>query len=165
MIDLMDDIKKESGVCPKCGSPLGEVTTTKSGKQLQRCSTGSWNPDTRSIEGCDYIKWITPEPIQLDEKCPKCGSPLLETVTRSGKKMKKCSTGTWDPKTKTAGGCDFVEWPKAQVEELDEVCPKCGEKLVMMTTSSGKRLKKCSTNSWDREKKMAIGCDFTEWQK
>lgn len=160
----MENPKTPLETCPKCGAPLGEIITTKSGKQLQRCSTGSWNPDTKKNEGCDYVRWITPEPVELDEKCPKCGNPLLSAVTRSGKKMKKCSTSSWDPKTKTASGCDYVEWPKAQIEELDENCPKCGEKLVMMTTTTGKRLKKCFTNGWDRENKVSTGCDFTEWQ-
>lgn len=161
----MENSQKDKNLCPKCGSVLADVVTTKSGKQFQRCSTGTWNPDTRSVDGCDFIRWITPEPVQLDEKCPKCGSPLLEMVTRSGKKMKKCSTGKWNPETRTTDGCDYVEWAKAVVEELDETCPKCESKLVMMTTSTGKKLKKCSTNTWDREKKMAIGCDYVEWQK
>ena len=155
---------QNTGTCPKCGSALAQVVTTKSGKQFQRCSTGSWNPETRQVEGCDYIKWMTPEPTELDEKCPKCSSPLLLVVTRSGKRMKKCSTGKWDPKTRTASGCDYIEWMKAVVEKLEEKCPKCGEPVVLMTTSSGKKLKKCSTNSWDKDKKVAVGCDFTEWQ-
>ncbi len=107
-----DKQEKSKDLCPKCGAPLGEITTTKSGKKLQRCSTGNWNPETRQIDGCDYVKWLPVEPETLDEKCPKCGAPLLMTTTRFGKKMKKCSTSTWDPKTRTAGGCDFVEWQK-----------------------------------------------------
>lgn len=159
-----DKEEKKSEVCPKCGSPLAEVETTKTGKMLQRCSTGSWNPETRSVDGCDYVKWITPEPEVLDEKCPKCGNPLVLATTKFGKKMKRCSTNKWDPETKESSGCDYVEWLKGTTEELDEDCPKCGNKLVMFTTSSGKRLKKCSTNQWDKEKKMAVGCDFVEWQ-
>jgi hypothetical protein len=33
----------------------------------------------------------------------------------------------------------------------------------MATTSSGKKLKKCSTAGWDREKKAATGCTYVEW--
>ena len=163
---MATDSKSENkDVCPKCGSPLSEITTTRTGKELQRCSTGSWDPETRQNVGCDYVKWIEAAPQTLDEKCPKCGSNLILAVTRFGKKMKKCSTGTWDPKTKTAGGCDFVEWIKGTTEELDEDCPKCGAKVVLFTTVSGKKLKKCSTNQWNREQKMATGCDFVEWQR
>ncbi len=150
--------------CPKCGSALGPVTQTKTGKSLRRCSTGSWNAETRSVDGCDGVVWVTPEPETLDEKCPKCGSPLLLVVTRFGKKMKKCSTNKWDPETKTASGCDHVEFLGTTIEELDEDCPDCGEKLVMKTTANGKRMKVCSTNKWDPATKSAIGCEFIEWQ-
>jgi len=152
-----------SDVCPKCGSPLGEVTITPSGKKLQRCSTGSWNPDTKKTEGCTFVKWLPVEPVTLDEKCPKCGSPLLMVVTRFGKKMKKCSTNTWDPQTRQASGCDYVEWIKGTTENLDEECPECGNKLVLYTTTSGKRMKKCSTNQWDKEKRQAVGCTYIQW--
>ena len=52
--------------CPKCGAALSEIVTTKTGKQLQRCSKGSWNEATKKIDGCSFVKWITPEPQILD---------------------------------------------------------------------------------------------------
>ncbi len=155
--------KKENELCPKCGSALTEIQTTKNGKRLQRCSAGNWNPETHEVDGCNYIKWLPIEPQVLEEKCPKCGASLLLTVTRFGKRMKKCSTNTWDPKTKTASGCDYVEWLKGTTEELDEACPKCGAKLVLFTSAAGKKLKKCSTNKWDPETHQATGCDYTQW--
>lgn len=155
----------DEGMCPKCGSPLGEITTTPSGKKLQRCSTGSWNRETKKTEGCDYVKWITPDPVTLDEKCPKCGSPVVLAVTRFGKKMKKCSTGGWDKVERKATGCDFVEWINGTTEPLDEDCPQCGSKLVLYTTATGKKMKKCSTSGWDREKKLATGCTYVQWLK
>src|SRR3990167_6938303 len=126
--------------CPKCGSPLDPISETPTGRKLQKCSTGKWNKEERKNEGCDYVKWIQEEPKVLDEKCPKCGSPLVSAVTRYGKKMKKCSTATWDATTKTAGGCDYIEWIKGTTEQLDEDCPKCQAKLVLFTTASGKKL-------------------------
>lgn len=155
----------DTNICPKCGSPLGEVTTTPTGRKLQRCSQGVWNPETRKNEGCDYVKWLAVDPVNLDEKCPKCGAPLMLVVTRFGKKMKKCSTGGWDKATRQATGCDYVEWINGTTEPLDEECPECGEKLVLYTTSSGKKMKKCSTAGWDREKKMATGCTYVQWLK
>lgn len=157
--------EQTSNVCPKCGSQLGEIVDTKSGKQLQRCSAGSWNSETRSVDGCDFVKWISAQPQELDEKCPKCGSPLIMSVTKFGKKLKKCSTSSWDPKTRTASGCDYIEWIKGTTEELDEDCPECGSKLVMYTSAVGKKMKKCSTNQWDPKTKMSTGCTFIEWQK
>lgn len=152
-------------ICPKCGSPLAEVSTTSTGRKLQRCSTGVWNRETRKTDGCDYVKWFQPEPEVLDEKCPKCGEPLVLSETRAGKKMKKCSTNVWNKETKQAEGCDFIEWINGSTEPLDEDCPECGEKLVLFTTATGKKLKKCSTSGWDREAKQATGCTYVQWLK
>jgi hypothetical protein len=151
--------------CPKCGAPLGEVTETATGRQLQRCSAGSWNKETRKNEGCDYVKWIIAPPKELNEKCPKCGSPVILVVTRFGKKMKKCSTNVWNAETKKAEGCDFVEWVNGTTEALDEECPECGKKLVLYTTAAGKKMKKCSTSGWDKEKREATGCKYIQWLK
>lgn len=150
-------------VCPKCGSKLGEIVVTSSGKKLRRCSAGMWNADTKKIDGCDYVLWLPFEPETLDEKCPKCGAPLVLTMTRFGKKMKKCSTGGWDAAKKEATGCDYVEWINGTTEPLEEECPDCGAKLVLYTTASGKKMKKCSTAGWDREKKQATGCTYVQW--
>ena len=151
--------------CPKCGSPLAPITETATGRKLQRCSTGSWDPKTRKNAGCDYVKWIIPEPETLDEKCPKCGSPVFLVVTRFGKKMKKCSTNSWNKETRKAEGCDYVKWINGTSEPLDEDCPDCGNKLVLYTTVAGKKMKKCSTSGWDSAKRQATGCKYVEWLK
>lgn len=151
--------------CPKCGSPLGEVTETPSGRKLRRCSSGFWNKETRQNEGCDFVLWLQVEPKELDEKCPKCGSNLIMQVTRFGKKMKKCSAGGWDKELKKPTGCDFVEWINGTTENLDIDCPECGQKLVLYTTSFGKRIEKCSTSGWDPKAKVATGCTYVRWLK
>ena len=151
--------------CPKCSSPLGEITVTKTGRKLQRCSTGSWDPLTRQSTGCDYVKWFEVEPQALDEKCPKCASPLVLAVTRFGKRMKKCSTNSWDKELHKPVGCDFVEWINGTIEPLNEDCPTCGEKLVLYTTAKGKKMKKCSTAGWDKEARKATGCVYIYWLK
>ena len=151
--------------CPKCKAPLAEISETASGRKLQRCSKGSWNKETHKNEGCDYVKWFTVEPQTLEEKCPKCGAPLLLVVTRFGKKMKKCSTNVWNKETRMAEGCDYIEWLNGTTEALDEDCPTCGQKLVLFTTTSGKKMKKCSTAGWDREAKKATGCEYVLWLK
>lgn len=150
-------------ICPLCNAPLGEVEETATGKKLQRCSKGKWDPEKRQVVGCLYVKWIDNVPEQLDEKCPKCGAPLVLQKTRKGKRMKKCSTGGWDRENMVATGCDYVEWLGNTTKELDEECPKCGENLVEVTTSGGKRMKKCSTAGWDPELREATGCTYIEW--
>ena len=151
--------------CPKCGAELAPVTETPTGRKLQKCSTGSWNAETKKAEGCDYVKWLQVEPQELDEKCPKCGSALVLSVTRFGKKMKKCSTNSWNAKEKKAEGCDYIEWIGGSTEKLDEDCPDCGEKLVLYTTAAGKKMKKCSTGGWDSQAKKATGCTYVQWLK
>jgi ssDNA-binding Zn-finger/Zn-ribbon topoisomerase 1 len=157
------DKNSSPDICPKCGNKVDEATTTKSGRKLRRCSNGRWNPDTKKNEGCDYVEWLPFEPETLDEKCPKCGNPLILAMTRFGKKMKKCSTGGWDSAAKKATGCDYVEWINGTTEKLNEECPECGNPLVLYTTASGKKMKKCSTAGWDREKKAATGCTYVYW--
>ena len=152
-------------VCPKCGSSLSDITETPTGRKLQRCSNGAWNKETKKNQGCDFVKWLAVEPQTLDEKCPKCGAPLVMQFTRFGKKMKKCSTGGWDKDAKKATGCDFVEWINGTKEPLDIDCPECGEKLVLFTTSSGKKMEKCSTAGWDSSTKKATGCTYVRWFK
>lgn len=156
---------EEKETCPKCGAPLEPVTETPTGRKLQRCSKNVWNRETRKSEGCPYVKWLETPAQELDEKCPKCGSPLVMATTRFGKKMKKCSTNKWNPDTKTAEGCDYIEWINGTTEPLDEDCPQCGKKLVLFTTAKGKKLKKCSTAGWDREKREATGCTYVQWLK
>jgi ssDNA-binding Zn-finger/Zn-ribbon topoisomerase 1 len=163
--NMTDTPQPSPDVCPKCGSPMGEVTTTPTGKKLQRCSKNIWNAETKKSEGCLFVKWLAVEPVTLDEKCPKCGSPLLLVVTRFGKKMKKCSTNVWDPATRQASGCDYIEWINGTTEPLDEECPECGSKLVLYTTAAGKKMKKCSTAGWDREKRIPTGCTYVQWLK
>lgn len=155
--------EEKNDVCPKCGSTLGEAVTTSTGKKLQRCSTGSWDAQARQNVGCDYVKWLPVEPQELDEKCPKCDAPLVMAVTRFGKKMKKCSKGGWDKEKKKATGCDFVEWVNGTAEPLDEMCPACDKPLVLYTTSSGKKMKKCSTAGWDKATRQATGCTYVSW--
>lgn len=154
-----------SDICPKCGQPLGDITVTASGRKLRRCSAGVWDPDTKKTQGCDFVLWLPFEPQTLDEKCPKCGSPLLLSMTRFGKKMKKCSMGGWDKATRQATGCDYIEWINGTTEPLEEECPECGAKLVLYTTASGKKMKKCSTAGWDKEKRIPTGCTYIQWLK
>ncbi len=99
----------------------------------------------------------------LDEKCPKCGSPLVMATTRTGRRLKRCSTNVWNADTRTSSGCDYVEWIKGETQELDEDCPKCGSKLVIYTSASGKKLKKCSTNTWNKQTRSSEGCDYVQW--
>ncbi len=99
-----------------------------------------------------------------DDVCPKCGSALGEiTETSNGKKLRRCSAGVWDSRTKKTIGCDFVKWLPVEPQTLEEVCPKCGAPLLLVVTRFGKKMKKCSASGWDKVAKKATGCDYVEW--
>lgn len=52
-----------------------------------------------------------PAPTVIEgEKCPKCGSDLIQFDTKNGKSGVKCSTSKWDYITKTSTGCDYIRW-------------------------------------------------------
>ena len=89
---MAEEKQKKKDVCPKCGASLGPIEETKTGRKLQRCSKGSWNAETRKVEGCPFVKWIQPEPEILDEKCPKCGAPVRgDEVKWTGQQSADCS--------------------------------------------------------------------------
>lgn len=74
-------LRKDCGVCPKCGKPAVEKRSRK-GTIFYGCS---------DYPNCDFVSWEIP----LQEKCPKCGSYL------TGKKIynnlrKKCSNTDCD---------------------------------------------------------------------
>lgn len=74
-------MRKDCGVCPKCGKPAVEKRSKK-GTIFYGCS---------DYPNCDFVSWEMP----LEEKCPKCGSYL------TGKKIynnlrKKCSNQNCD---------------------------------------------------------------------
>src|SRR3989338_1771210 len=106
----MKKLEDPKNVCPKCGSELKPIEELQSGKKVQRCSKGNWNPETRQTEGCTYVKWFNPEPEKLDQKCPKCGNKLQLVTTSNGKKLKKCSTAGWDKETRKATVLHFFNF-------------------------------------------------------
>lgn len=49
------------------------------------------------------------------------------------------------------------------IDNKQDMCPECGKPTKLETTKNGKKMKKCSTNGWDSEKRVATGCKFVEW--
>ena len=103
------DMTQNEENCPKCGSPL-VLQKTRSGKTMKKCSTAGWDRENMVATGCTYIEWIDKSKKMLNEDCPQCGAKLVQMKTKSGKKMKKCSTAGWDPEFRQATGCTYVQW-------------------------------------------------------
>ena len=62
--------------CPKCGGKV-VVRKTKKGRKFYGCS---------NYPKCDFVSWYKP----TNEKCPECGSILVEKVSKD-KKILACS--------------------------------------------------------------------------
>ena len=71
-------VKKANAKCPKCG---GEIVIKKSGKSRKEFY------GCENYPKCDFVSWGLP----LEEKCEKCGSYMVESRLKNGRKYKKCS--------------------------------------------------------------------------
>ncbi len=80
---------------------------------------------------------------KTDEKCPKCGAPLVIKFSRFGK-FYACTNF---PKCKFTK--PFITYVK------DVVCPKCGGRIVVRRTRKGKRFYGCENYP---------KCDFSSWK-
>ncbi len=70
-------VKKADAKCPKCGADI-VIKRSKSKKEFFGCAR---------YPECDFVSWGKP----LEEKCEVCGSYMVETSMRGGRKYKKCS--------------------------------------------------------------------------
>ncbi len=110
--------------CPKCG----EKMSIPSGSKI--------NFDGKSV----HIEIAKPE--MLDEKCPKCGAPLVKRIGRYGPFI-SCSRYP---------DCDYS---KPFEKETRGHCPKCGGRVFERKSKKGKHFFICENNP---EK-----CDYISW--
>ncbi len=110
--------------CPKCG-------------QKKKIPSGS----EFSYDG-KVVHLVIKEPEVLDEKCPKCGAPLVRRHGRYGDFI-SCSRY---PK------CDYVR--SIEVEARGK-CPKCGGKVLKRRSKKGRTFFVCENNP--------SKCDFISW--
>ena len=92
-------------------------------------------------------KELKPEVIETDEKCEKCGKPMVIKFGRFGKFL-ACSGFPECKNTKSLPN------PK---NETNITCPKCGQgQIVVKKTKKGRIFYGC--NRWP-------DCDFASWKK
>lgn len=106
---INDNVKVLKEKCPKCGSDL-VLQKTRSGKKMKKCVTAGWDKENMVATGCEYVEWIDDSRKELKEDCPLCGAKLIQAKTKTGKKMKKCSTAGWDREFHQPTGCTYIEW-------------------------------------------------------
>lgn len=113
---------REAGVdCDKCGKPM----VIRSGRYGEFLScTG-------------YPQCKNARPVPLGVACPKCGGDIIEVrpKKKGGKTFYGCSRYN-DETVK----CDFKLWQKP----IDEPCPACGAKFLVMAGTKAKPMIACA---------------------
>jgi DNA topoisomerase-1 len=110
--------------CPKCGKPLVQQFSRKTGNSFVGCS--GWK------EGCKYIKPREgeperPDPVETEHKCPVCGKPMIERWGRKGKFL-GCSGY---PECKTTMNLTADGAPVVTAKPTSHTCEKCGSQMVI----------------------------------
>jgi DNA topoisomerase-1 len=132
--------------CPKCGKPLVQQFSRKTGSSFVGCS--GWK------EGCKYIKPREgeperPEPVVTEHICPTCGKPMILRWGRKGQFL-GCS-GYPECKTTMNLGADGT--PVVTSKPTEHKCDKCGSPMALRDGRRGPFLgctayPKCK-NIWD----------------
>lgn len=173
--------------CPNCGKPM-VLRTSKQGSQFLGCSG---YPECKTAMSLNVLHDMqneeentqnheTPQEI-CEEKCEKCGSPMvfktgpygkyLECISQDCKFRKpfrkstgvtcpKCGQGTIVERKSKRGtvfyGCD--KYPECNFvlwnEPTGEKCPQCGELLVKKTLKNGDVIT-CSSIKCNYKKEVA----------
>jgi DNA topoisomerase-1 len=116
---------QETGeACPKCGKPLVQQFSRKTGKSFIGCS--GWR------EGCKYIKPREgeperPEPVETDIRCPNCGKPMVQRMGRKGTFL-GCSGY---PECKTTMNLTADGQAVVSAKPTEHKCDKCGLPMVI----------------------------------
>ena len=122
--------------CPECGAAL-VVRTGRRGKFIG-CSAYPECRYTREPEGEPPTegqpRQPRPAPEKTDEKCPRCGKPL---VIRTGRRGRFIGCSAY-PKCRYTRPVEGEEAPEPQATDVK--CDKCGEPMVVRTGRRGRFL-------------------------
>jgi len=182
-IEVVTDI-----VCEKCGKPM-IVRWGRHGKFLA-CSGYPECRNAKSFETDASGKIVVREPEVTDEKCDKCGSPMVIRSGRFGKflacqKYPECRTTRSIPldfncpkpgctgklvqrrsrKGRTFIGCN--RYPECDFvtwnPPVKEACPKCGAAFLTERRLKGSRKLSCITEGcgYEREEAAAPAAETT----
>ena len=143
----MKDLKREEipteHTCEKCGSPM-VIKFGRNGEFLA-CSGYPECKNTKEFRRGDAgeIIIVLPTAVASDEKCEKCGSPMVVKRGRFGEFL-ACST--------------YPECKGTKPISLGVDCPKCGGFLTEKRSKRGKTFFGCSNYS-------KTACDFVTWDR
>ena len=101
-----------------------------------------YTPFAKKLESVGDVARVKIAVEETDQKCEKCGAPLVIRTGRFGKFL-SCSRFP---------DCDFK---KSLVEETNFTCPKDGGKIIIKKTRKGRRFYGCSNYP---------KCNFAAWK-
>jgi DNA topoisomerase-1 len=123
--------------CEKCGSPM--VIRTGRHGPFMACSGYPKCKNTRNIERPGGTLTARPGPEPTNEKCEKCGSPMVIRTGRRGRFMAcsaypKCrNTRNVDQPAETDGKPAVAPAPQTS----GETCEKCGKPMAVRRSRRG----------------------------
>lgn len=125
-------MEKQKGVetgepCPKCGRPLVEMFSRKTGGKFVGCS--GWKEKENP---CSYIKpgegeAERPDPVLTEHLCPTCGKPMMKKHGRFGEYL-ACSGA---PECKTTMNIGIDGKPVLASKATEHKCEKCGQPMML----------------------------------
>ena len=125
-------MEKQKGVetgepCPKCGRPLVEMFSRKTGGKFVGCS--GWKEKENP---CSYIKpgegeAERPDPVLTEHKCPVCAKQMVQKVGRFGTYL-ACSGA---PECKTTMNIGADGKPVLASKATEHKCEKCDKPMVL----------------------------------
>jgi len=123
-------VKKLEVACPKCG---GEVVEKKSktGKVFYGCS--NYKADGT---GCDYTSWDKP----LNEKCPVCGSLMVDHIEINRRHRKYCSNPSCEKARRTFAAGEATSSTRAKTTKAST--RKASTKPTAKKTTKATKAKK-----------------------
>ena len=126
--------------CPRCGKPLLQLFSAKTGKPFVGCS--GYRDDPK----CSYIKPAEgeaerPEPTVTDTVCPACGKFMVQKSGRFGTFF----TCQGAPGCPTMMNLSAEGKPTVTALPSPHLCPKCGKvNLLLKTSKAGKQYLGCA---------------------
>ncbi|MEK7476023.1 MAG: type I DNA topoisomerase [Candidatus Coatesbacteria bacterium] len=175
-------------VCEKCGKPM-IVRWGRHGKFLA-CSGYPECRNAKSYETDAAGRIFVPDPVVTDEKCDKCGSPMIIRSGRFGKfmacqKYPECRTTRSIPldfncpkpgcegklvQRRSRKGRSFIgcnRYPECDFvtwnAPVKEACPKCGAAFLTERKLKGLRRLSCIVEGcgYEREEAAGVGAETT----
>ncbi len=138
---FLRDLRKALDMqCPKCGADVA----------IRNGRFGAFFACTKYPD-CDWrasisLRESAEEPVPLDEECPQCGKSLVVKHGRYGKfvactgfpECRYTRSAEDESETQTSEVPEGEAAPRREIAYSDKPCPKCGNRMVLRRSRSGR---------------------------